>query len=837
MMHSHRISTVPRIRTAYMDSKRLIAASLTHPLELHGGAEGFRLVPPLPIDNVKDARLADVGMIGYEFIQAGGQVRFVLEPGRLGLPWNDQGDSDIFISGPFNRWGNTAGGIFLPHPCWRMSFNPAARRYELTAPVGSGMGCVPARGAEFKFTRVAGGGQEWYPSQNIHIVQGITAGKGTTDVLITLAEDADITKNYTLEHAKLKSTPVIKRGVLTDPAFIYTGNDLGHTYSPAATRFRLWAPTASGVCVALYDQPEGGTPINFTPLTIDQGGTWVAEVAGDLKHKYYTFVLQSAGNIVEVMDPYATGAGVNGDRALIFDWADTNPPGFAGHVRPAFGRHFTDAVLYEIHVRDLSTADNSGIRHKGKFLAFTETGTTGPLGVRTGLDHIKELGVTHVHLLPAFDFASTDETKANQFNWGYDPKNFNVPEGHYATDPNGIVRIREFKEMVQALHSHGLRVVMDVVYNHTFQGASPFESIAPTYYYRYDTTGNFSDGSGCGNETASERPMMRKYIVDSVRLWAQEYKVDGFRFDLMGLHDIETMKAVRAALDEIDPSIIVYGEPWTGGASALEAEHRMAKGKQQGLGVAVFNDHIRNAIKGDNDGALKGFATGSSSQLLNIERGIVGSIAYNSQVEDFALEPGEAINYVSAHDNLTLWDKIARSNAADSEEDRIKMDLLAQAIVFTSQGVPFIHGGEEMLRTKGGNHNSYNAPDYVNQLDWSRKAKYSQVFAYYKGLVALRRSHPAFRLPAAALIRRHLRFLEPLPPNTLAFRLTDHAGGDPWAEIIVIYNPNRDEVPVTLPEGTWQVGARGLTIGDGLGTVSGLARVPAISMMVLYRHA
>ncbi|HWI63462.1 MAG TPA: type I pullulanase, partial [Symbiobacteriaceae bacterium] len=492
-------------------------------------------------------------------------------------------------------------------------------------------------------------------------------------------------------------------------------------------------------------------------------------------------------------------------------------------------------ILYEIHVRDISTAENSGIKNKGKFLGFTETGTTGPNGVKTGLDHIKELGVTHVHLLPAFDFASTDETKEGQFNWGYDPKNYNVPEGHYATDPNGIARIREFKQMVQSFHDNGLRVVMDVVYNHTSTGASPFESIAPTYYYRYDATGRLANGSGCGNETASERPMMRKYIVDSVKLWAKEYKVDGFRFDLMGLHDVETMKAVRAALNEIDPSIIIYGEPWTGGPSALDPEQAIGKGKQQGLNIAVFNDHIRNAIKGDNDGIIKGFTTGAGSQVMSIQRGVVGAIAYDNWVVDFAKDPVESVNYASAHDNLTLWDKIAKSNASDSEQDRVKMDLLAQAIVFTSQGVPFLHGGEEMLRTKGGNHNSYNAPDSVNQLDWSRKAKYSNVFEYYKGLIALRKAHPAFRLATAEQVRQHLSFLDGLPANTLAFRLKENAGGDPWKEIVVIYNPNREEVTVNLPAGSWNVAAKGDKIAEA-GAVSGQALVPPISMMVLYQQ-
>jgi pullulanase len=831
-----KVSTAPKVRTAYMDSRRTIVASLSHSLELTGGTEGFTLTPARKIDNVKDARISEVGLIGYEFIDTGKQVRFVLEPGRLGLAKNDAGDSTIYISGAFNAWSGTSGGSFKPSPEWKMTYNATAKRYELNVPVGSGQGQVPGSGAEFKFTKDNGSGQEWYPSSNIQLVQGTATGKGTTEVLITLAEDADIKAEYTLEHKSMKGAGILKRGVLNDAAFVYNGNDLGHTYTPSATNFRLWAPTVGSASVLVYAGPEdAASQAKAYPLKADQGGTWVGSVDGDLRGKYYTFQLETGGQKLEVMDPYAVGAGVNGNKALVVDWGETNPAGFEAHQRPNFSTKATDAVLYEIHVRDMSTHATSGIKNKGKFLAFTETGTIGPNGVKTGVDHLKELGITHVHLLPAFDYASVDEKRNDQFNWGYDPKNFNVPEGSYATDPNGVTRIKEFKQMVQGLHANGLRVVMDVVYNHTSMGASPFESIAPTYYYRYDATGKLSNGSGTGNETASERPMMRKYIVDSVKLWAKEYKVDGFRFDLMGLHDVATMKAVRAALDEIDPSIIIYGEPWTGGASALDGGLRIDKGKQQGLNIAVFNDNIRNAIKGDNDGVTKGFATGAGSQTMNIQRGVVGGIAFDNWIEDFTKEPVESINYASSHDNLTLWDKIAKSNASDSEADRIKMDLLSQAIVFTSQGVPFIQGGEEMLRTKGGNHNSYNAPDSVNQLDWARKSQYSQVFEYYKGLIALRKAHPAFRLSTAEQIREHLSFLEEgMPANTVAFRLKDNAGGDAWKEIIVIYNPNREDVTVNLPGGAWNVAVQGTKVAEA-GSVTGSAKVPAISMMVLYQ--
>lgn len=831
------ISTSPKLKAAYLDSRRTVVAQLSHGLELKGGSEGFSLQPAVKIESVKDARASDVGLIGYEAINGGKEIRFVVEPGKLGFRKESKGEAVIYVSGSFNRWGGTMDGSFKANPDWKMSWNAAAGRYELVKPVGAGEGQVPAAGAEFKFTEEKGG-QEWFPSANVAVVVAAGGGKGTKEVLITLAQDADITADYKLVHETLKDAPVLKRGVLNDPAFVYNGDDLGHVYAASATRFRLWAPTVTGVEVLVYDQPEGGSGAAHQ-LKADKGGTWVGSVAGDLKGKYYTFRLTTGSAKTEVMDPYAIGAGVNGNRALVVDMKETNPKGWEAHQRPPF-KQITDAIIYEMHVRDISSHSSSGIKQKGKFLAFTEAGTKGPGGVKTGLDHLKELGITHLHLLPPFDFASVDEKRPDQFNWGYDPKNFNVPEGSYATDPNGTARIREFKEMVMALHNAGIRVVIDVVYNHTSVGASPFEQIAPHYYFRYDAAGRLSNGSGTGNETASERPMMRKYIVDSVKFWATEYKIDGFRFDLMALHDVETMKQVRSALDQIDKSIIVYGEPWTGGASPLEPSQRMQKGNQKGTGIAVFNDNIRNAVKGDNDGAMRGYATGAGGQVENIKRGVVGGIAFDQWTFDFTLHPSESINYVSSHDNLTLWDKIAKSNSQDNEQDRIKMNLLSQAIVFTSQGVPFMQGGEELLRTKGGNHNSYNSPDSVNQLDWNRKGKYKEAFEYYAGLIALRKAHPAFRLATAEQVKQHLVFLEKLPANVVAFHLKDGAGGDPWKQIVVIYNPNRDAVEVTLPlAGQWEVAARGMKIaanGSVGAAVSGKATVEPISMMVLYQR-
>lgn len=619
-------------------------------------------------------------------------------------------------------------------------------------------------------------------------------------------------------------------GPLDDPSYIYEGDDLGHQYSPAATRFRLWAPTVGGVDVVLYNVPEGGNG-SAHRLGADRGGTWSGEVAGDLRGSYYSFRLHIGDRSFEVMDPYAVGAGVNGRRALVTDLRETDPPGFRQHLRPPLARP-TDAIIYEVHVRDFSVHPESGIQRKGKFLAFAETGTTGPRGVKTGVDHLAELGITHVHLLPAFDYATVDEHRPEtQYNWGYDPLNFNVPEGSYATNPNGTTRIREFKEMVMALHRAGIRVVMDVVYNHTFGREHPFESIAPFYYYRKGPDGRRSNGSGTGNETASERPMMRKYILDSVRHWATEYMVDGFRFDLMALHDRETMRQVRATLDAIDPSILVYGEPWTGGETPLPWGLQMHKGAQRGMGIAVFNDHIRNAIKGDNDGTSRGFVSGGGFGMAEIERGAAGAIYLNERVQDFTQEPGETVNYVSSHDNLTLWDKLCKSNPDDDEATRIQMDVLSQAIVMTSQGIAFMAGGEELLRTKGMNPNSYNAGDLVNRIDWTRKAQYPHVFEYYRALVRLRREHPAFRLATADAVRAHLGFLSNPPAGCVAFWLRDHAGGDPWRHIIVAYNGSRQPVEFGLPLSDLWLAAP----PTGTGSFMGSAKVPPISALVLYQ--
>ncbi|HEX6478987.1 MAG TPA: type I pullulanase [Ktedonobacteraceae bacterium] len=611
--------------------------------------------------------------------------------------------------------------------------------------------------------------------------------------------------------------------------YLYRGNDLGNTWSQSATSFRLWAPTASDVQLLLFDSETSPLQRQVEMLP-GANGTWYVQVPGDLQNWYYLYAVTVQGRTQYAVDPYVRAIAVNATRGMIIHLPETNPPGWDRDGYVALS-HPEDAVIYEVHVRDFSIHPDSGMVNRGKYLAFTERGTTGPGDMATGVDHLKELGITHVQLQPVQEFASVDENDPQQYNWGYDPRNFNVPEGAYATTPHGTARITECKQMIQSLHNDGIGVIMDVVYNHTFVGHnSDFDKIVPQYYYRTDAAGNFTNGSGVGNEIAAERPMVQKFILDSLIYWVKEYHVDGFRFDLMALLGIDTMKKVYETLHAINPYVLLYGEPWAGGNSGLAASELLTKGRQRGLGLAVFNDHIRDALCGSVfDRTGRGFATGAGGYVDSIKRAVEGSIS------DFTASPGETINYVTSHDNYTLWDKITLSNADDTGADRIKMDELAQAVILTSQGIAFLHGGEEILRTKGGNYNSYIAGDAVNQFDWSRKEQYWRVFRYYAGLIRLRKAHPAFRMGSASDIQTHLTFLDS-PENALMFELSGHANGDSWKNMLVIYNPNKADIPCTLPRGNWNIVVSQDRISESyLGQASGEVIVPGISCMVLYQ--
>lgn len=632
---------------------------------------------------------------------------------------------------------------------------------------------------------------------------------------------------------------------------IYEKSDLGVNYSKKNTIFKLWAPTADEVKLCLFDNSGKGEPFKVLECSKKEKGVWEVEVKEDIENLFYTYRVRFENIINEAVDPYAKAVGVNGMRGMVVDLSKTNIEGWEDDKRilPSYS---TDAIIYEMHIRDMTINENSGVKNKGKFLGLTEENTTTPAGVKTAISHLKDLGVTHVHLMPVFDFATVDETRLDepQYNWGYDPLNYNVPEGSYSTNPyDGTVRIKEFKKMVKALHDNGVGVIMDVVYNHTaLLKESWFNLIVPGYYYRQFDDGNFSNGSGCGNETASERPMVRKYIIDSVVYWATEYHIDGFRFDLMGVHDIQTMNEIRKALDEIDSRIIIYGEGWKGGPSALKDEESALKKNifMMNSRIAVFSNDIRDGVKGDVFiDKMGGFVNGEENLEETIKFGVVAStrhpqIDYSKIIYSdmpWANEPIQTITYVSAHDNLTLWDKILATYKCECEDALIRMDKLSNAIVLTSQGISFLHSGEEFLRTKNGDHNSYKSSDNINMIDWSRKEKYYHVFEYYKGLIKLRKEHPAFRMHRSEDIRKHLEFLEIPQKNVVGFVIKENANGDSWRKIIVIYNANKRDIEMQLSEPGWSVVVDSYNSGcKKLYDIDGsFVKINAISAMVLVK--
>lgn len=655
-------------------------------------------------------------------------------------------------------------------------------------------------------------------------------GMQTERLLVRLAQAPDVTHmlEATLQEYH-NAVQIIPRHVLDCAAYTYTGNDLGITLTAQSTSFRLWAPTASEVHVLLFEHETGSVTLEEA-LQPDQQGTWYLTLPRWLAGWHYLYLVTVHGQTQTAVDPYARACSPNAQRGLIVDLTGTNPS-YWEHDQHRPLATPVDAVIYELHVRDFSIDENSGMVNKGTYLAFTEQGTKGPAEVSTGLDHLKALGITHVQIMPPARIATINERRSNEYNWGYDPSNYNIPHGSYASTPHGTARINEFKQLVQSLHRAGIGVIIDVVYNHTFATyTSDFDKIVPQYYYRTNSQGRYTNGSGCGNELATERPMVQKFVIDSVHYWISEYHLDGLRFDLMALLGIKTMVAIGEDLRAMHPDILLYGEPWGAGGSGLPYEQLMTKGQQRGQQIGVFNDDIRSALVGSafNRGE-RGFVTGAEGRADTIRQAVIGS------TKTFASEPSEVINYTSCHDNLTLWDKITASNGHDSENDRIKMDELAQAIVLTLQGIPFIHGGEDFLRTKWGNDNSYNAGDGVNQLTWARKATYLAVFQYYADLIHLRRQHPAFRLRTVKEINQQLTFLDS-PNNTVAFQIDGQASGDGWQRILVVYNPNYNPCTLTLPEGEWTVvGKQGVIAEQGLQQVKGTLELEGISCTILHQ--
>jgi pullulanase len=687
----------------------------------------------------------------------------------------------------------------------------------------------------------------------------------------------NINKNYEFDSSALFEVRadrgfspgrVILRNVLD--SIYYDKDDMGAVYTFNKIKLRVWAPTASSVSLVLYDDygtaPENGHEVLMKKC---EQGTWAVSIDRSKYYgKFYIYKLNFYPGTEHAftnhaVDPYAKALSVNGNKGALID-VETDPdtmfPEWKPGKKPPLKR-LTDSIIYELHVRDFSMDKNSGIdqKHRGRFTAFTQTGTVHPMdkSVKTGLDHLEELGITHVHLLPVYDFATVDEEKIGnpmypQFNWGYDPKNYNAPEGSYSTDPfTPAKRIKEFRQMVQALHDRKLRLVMDVVYNHTYE-TTTFDRIVPFYYYRTDGLCRYTNGSGCGNEIATEKPMVRKFIIDSVKHWAKTYNIDGFRFDLMGLIDINTMVQVVRELKAIDPGIIIYGEPWTGGSTPLSGELQVTKGKQRNLHFGVFNDHFRDAIRGNNSfpHPSRAYVTGETSVVDKIFNGVTGA------VNEFAASPSECINYIAAHDDYCLWDHLLSATGhvfphpcvperydhipieKQLSDPRIRRITLALGIILTSQGIPFIHAGDELLRTKYGNHNSYNSPDTINMIRWDWKKDHIEVFKYIKGLIKIRREHPAFSLSSRDEVLSHFRRLV-CPDHVLGFLLVNHANGDKWENIIVVYNPYFKQHTVCLPPGVWTVVANeheaGTTpVKKGISRVQGCINIAPISMMVLH---
>ncbi|MDY0210382.1 MAG: type I pullulanase [Acholeplasma sp.] len=678
-------------------------------------------------------------------------------------------------------------------------------------------------------------------TDNIKVFKGdveasITSVTGSKSLYTINTENADLTFQYTVSivFGDNGASPATKSvgfdGIYGsdyfNEAYGYEGNDLGVTYTTKSSTFKLWAPVSDEITLNIYDaghptsvKADGDDTAMTYPLVSGEKGVWSVKVDGNLHGKYYTYTVKNGTTEFEVVDPYAVSSGVNALRGAILDLNETDPDNWNKLTLPYFSGNYVDAILYELHVRDLTSHSswNGNPDFVGKFMGIGQSGTSytdGDITVSTGLDHMKELGITHLHLLPAFEFGYIDETKLDDsdyfnindggFNWGYMPTLFNVPEGSYSTNPyDASVRVNEFKQMVSSLANNNIRTVMDVVYNHTGDANYNFNKIVPNYYFRLNDGGSLSNGSGTGNETASEHFMMRKFMIDSVLYWAKEYNVKGFRFDLMALHDSVTMKALTDALHEYDPTIIVYGEPWTGGTTPLSLEQQATKQNMDDMpNVAAFNDVIRNAIRGNNNGEGKGWVQGNNASKTDVLGGIQGTNGFGYT----NVSPNQTVNYVSAHDNSTLADQIALT-ANKPEAVRKYMQTQSNAIVFTSQGIPFIHAGAEFMRSKpdesmdnGYNHNSYNASDLVNQINYTYKVKYHDVFESYKQLIKLRSEHASFKLNTYDEVDAVVSIIETNKDGVIAYRLVNEK--DLYPDMIVIHsNVSTSMFSLPLPQG------------------------------------
>ena len=677
------------------------------------------------------------------------------------------------------------------------------------------------------------------------------ANGGTTSTnkqwLITTASDIPLGATLRVEHTDADPTRVfgsrqiVAAGVFTSPAFVdaftYTGDDLGNTYSAAKTDFRVWAPTASAVSLVTY--ASATTPKNegtVTPMTSSDKGTWTASLSGDRHGQVYMYRVTVGGNTDDAVDPYVRSVTIDGVRGVVVDLAKTNPTGWLTHKKPAFSGRSVDAVMYELHVRDATIDANSGVKaeNRGKFRGLAQLGTTigsGKSKVSTGLSFFKEMGVTHVQLLPMYDYASGGLESNPTFNWGYDPEHFNVPEGQYSSDPtNPVARIRELKEAIQAFHTNGMRVTMDVVHGHVASATEFSQSIiVPGYWFRKDANGNLTNRSGCGNDTATERPMVRKFIVDSFKYWTKEYKLDGYRIDQMGLWDVKTVNDSAAAIRAIEPAATILGEAWSmGGDSGLP------QGNQSQLlsmpKIGAFNDGIRNGVKGSPDGTSDGgYVNGNPGAINAVKAGTIGHTSADKVMVPWLVsDAGQSVNYAEAHDNMTLFDKLWAVNNQQSMSAVTKQQRQIGTLILLAQGTPFIQAGQEFLRSKGGDHNSYRSSDAVNSLKWPERAKHKATVDYHKGLIALRKAHPAFRMSEPAKISGNLKFLS-APDDVLAYSLNGKAVKDKWSTIVVMSNPYSVSKKVTLPAtGNWNV----VVNGDkaGVTTLSVLKKTKVVTV-------
>lgn len=660
----------------------------------------------------------------------------------------------------------------------------------------------------------------------------------TTDADIPLGSALTLTHSHpTTPSRSFGSKLAVPAGVFTSPEFVddytYTGDDLGSTFTSAKTNFRVWAPTASDVDLITYASANAASNTGeVTQMVSDVKGTWVAELSGNRHGQVYMYRVSVGGNVEEAVDPYARSVTADGVRGVVIDFAQTDPVGWVNHAKPKFSGKLVDSVVYELHVRDATKDPSAGVAeaNRGKFLGLTQLGTkikVGKVTAPTGLSAIKDLGVTHVQLLPFYDYASGGLEANSTFNWGYDPEHFNAPEGQYSSDPtNPVARISELKSAILAMHKNGLRVTMDVVYGHV-ASATEFSQqlIVPNYWFRRDAAGVLTNGSGCGNDVATERPMVRKFIVDSMKYWTREYMLDGFRVDQMGLWDVGTLNAVRAGVSEVEPTATILGEGWSMGPPIGVTQG--VQGQLRNMpGIGAFNDGIRNAVKGSPDGLSDGgFANGNGSgTLAAVKAGIIGNTASDKvTVPWLTLEAGQTVNYAEAHDNLSLFDKLWSVNNQTSRAAVAKQSRQIASLLFLSQGTPFIQAGQEFLRSKSGEPNSYNLSDAVNNIKWGERATQATTVAYYKGLITLRKAHKAFRMNTPELISSNLRFLS-APSDVLAYSINGKAVGDSWKSIVVISNPNSSSKKVTLPStGTW--------IASVLGDKAG------VSTLATYRNA